>query len=148
MQMNDFTNFGKIIILLIAYLSICLSAYANSPNKSGVPGTASSSTSAPNRSAKTSAQSYKAPEWWRRETMRRQYVEMNRRKRAQQEMKESTKAMWNPRSPQAMAYQRAYLLSHKDLQSHKNVTSKAKPTPQANPQSANPQTAPSKQEGQ
>lgn len=78
------------------------------------------------QSAKTPARSYQVPEWWRREWTRRQYAKrIDDRVRAQ-EMRESTKAMWNPRSPQTIAYRRVYYLAHKDSLAHLTNKTNAK----------------------
>ena len=79
--------------------------------------------------------SYKVPEWWRKEWTRRQNVKRIEDRIRVQEMRESSKAMWNPRSPQAIAYRRAYLLSHKDLLPQTAAAASVRTAPQ---QAANP----------
>jgi hypothetical protein len=87
--------------------------YAQIYAQTGHTGTPANRTTAASKSSAT--KTYKVPAWWQREWTRRQYVKRNEDGHRAQEMKEATKAMWNPRSAQALAYRRAYMNSHKDL---------------------------------
>jgi hypothetical protein len=126
--LSDLTAFSLIGVPLgFAYAWLIssmlqLPAFAELPVTPTKPKPLAAPTSSRAQSTKTVARTYQIPEWWRREWTRRQYQKRVEDRLRAQEMRDSTRAMWNPRSPQAMAYRRAYYISHRDLLA--NPTSK------------------------
>lgn len=105
-----------VAVMMVAYQCFATDVDAKAANQSVTP------RSATKASAKTSARSYQVPEWWRREWRRREQVRWFESKLLAREVKTDSKAMWNPRSPQAIAYRRAWLLSHPKRQAQSAVS--------------------------
>jgi len=122
---STISRLSRFMLTSLLVAGQCFCSASSAPSSSGLT-SSSQVTSTQRKPTRTSTQSYRVPEWWRREWTRRQYVKQFENIRRAQEARESTKAMWNPRSPQAMAYRRAYLNSHRELFAQQNSASKTR----------------------
>jgi hypothetical protein len=65
---------------------------------------------------RSAASTSQVPDWWRRNWALRKARERHDAWLQTREARDSTKAMWNPRSPDAIAYRRIYYATHRYLQ--------------------------------
>lgn len=123
--MIDYTQtvrrFGRLLLLVALTLTTginCLPATCANSTVSAKQALTSKVTLQKSTSLKSGAKRSSAgrqvviPSWWRQEWTRRQQAMGIERWQLAKERQTDSKAMWNPRTPQSLAYRHALLASH------------------------------------